>query len=195
MHSIALTDGPNWTTPGQDMVRALIDDALKLLDRDRHAARTYLGQAHRIIDRELDVAPITPDNTPPRPKGARLTGWRVRRLAEFIEANIERTIKVGELAGVVRISTSQLGRCFNVTFGLTPSDYIMRQRLERARHMMLNSDEGLARIAYACGLCDQAHLTRAFRKHYGCPPAAWRRDHRDERRTTQASWAAAEAVA
>jgi len=195
MHSIALTDRPTWATPGQDMVRALIDDALKSLDRDRHAARTYLGQAHRIIDRELDVAPIAPENTPPRSKGARLTGWRVRRLAEFIEANIVRTIKVGELAGVVRISTSQLGRCFNVTFGLTPSDYIMRQRLERARHIMLNSDEGLAQIAYACGLCDQAHLTRAFRKHYGCPPAAWRRGHRDERRTAQASWAVAEAVA
>ncbi|WP_082769733.1 helix-turn-helix domain-containing protein [Caulobacter sp. CCH9-E1] len=195
MHSIALTDGPTWARPGHDMVRALIDDALKSLDSDRHAARTYLGQAHRIIDRELDVAPATPDNTPPRPKGARLTGWRLRRLAEFIEQNIERTIKVGELARVIRISTSQLGRCFNVTFGLTPSDYIMRQRLERARHMMVSSDEGLAQIAYACGLCDQAHLTRAFRKHYGCPPAAWRRSHRGGRETAQTLWTKTEAVA
>lgn len=195
MRNIALTDHPTWGAPGHDMVRALIDDALKSLDRDRHAARTYLGQAHRIIDRELHVALAAPEIAPPRAKGARLTGWRMRRLAEFIEANIERTIQVGELASVIRISTSQLGRCFNVTFGLTPSDYIMRQRLERARHMMLSSDEGLAQIAYACGLCDQAHLTRAFRKHYGCPPAAWRRDHRGERRTAPASWTPSEAVA
>lgn len=177
MHSIALTDHAGWSPPGQDQVRALIDDALKLLDRDRHAARAYLGQAHRIIDRELEVAA---EPASPRAKGARLTGWRVRRLAEFVEANIERTIQVGELARVIRISTSQLTRSFNVTFGLTPSGFIMRQRLERARRMMLTSDDGLAQIAYACGLCDQAHLTRAFRKHYGCPPAAWRRERRAE---------------
>ena len=100
MHSIALTDHAGWSPPGQDQVRALIDDALKLLDRDRHAARAYLGQAHRIIDRELEVAA---EPASPRAKGARLTGWRVRRLAEFVEANIERTIQVGELARVIRI--------------------------------------------------------------------------------------------
>lgn len=180
MLAIALIDQPAWPAPSGDQVRALIDDALKLLDRDRHAARTYLGQAHRLMDRELEAACDT-DQASPRAKGARLTGWRMRRLAEFIDANIERPIHVAELADVIRISTSQLGRCFNITFGLTPSEFVMRQRLERARLMMLESAEGLAQVAYACGFCDQAHLTRAFRKHYGRPPSAWRREHQAPR--------------
>ncbi|HJV40880.1 AraC family transcriptional regulator [Caulobacter sp.] len=194
MRTVTLIDHPAWPATGGDQVRALIDDALKLLDRDRHAARTYLSQAHRIIDRELELAPGLPEPASSRAKGARLTGWRVSRLAEFIEANIERTIKVGELASVIRISTSQLGRCFNVTFGLTPSGFVMRQRLERARRMMLTSDDSLAQIAYACGLCDQAHLTRAFRKHYGYSPAAWRRDHRAKDRLAAQSWSTAPGV-
>uniref|UniRef100_B0SVP9 Transcriptional regulator, AraC family n=1 Tax=Caulobacter sp. (strain K31) TaxID=366602 RepID=B0SVP9_CAUSK len=190
MHIVNLIDPPAWPAPCGDQARVLIADALKLLDRDRHAALTYLGQAHRIIDRELEAVPDLVEPRPPRARGARLTGWRIRRLAEFIDANIERTIQVGELASVIRVSTSQLRRCFNVTFALTPSHFIMRQRLERARQMMLTADDTLAQIAYACGLCDQAHLTRAFRKHYGCSPAAWRRDHRPSDRSAMGRWQA-----
>jgi AraC family transcriptional regulator len=42
--------------------------------------------------------------------------------------------------------------------------------------MMLESDEPLAQIAIACGLCDQSHLCRMFRRVVGVTPRAWRRE-------------------
>jgi AraC family transcriptional regulator len=53
--------------------------------------------------------------------------------------------------------------------------YIARQRVESACRMMKSTDESLPRIAIACGLCDQAHFSRVFRRVLGVSPAVWRR--------------------
>ncbi|WP_225890025.1 helix-turn-helix domain-containing protein [Indioceanicola profundi] len=50
------------------------------------------------------------------------------------------------------------------------------QRIERAKHLMLTTDEPLARIALDCGLADQSHLTRLFRTRVGMSPQSWRRE-------------------
>jgi AraC-like DNA-binding protein len=51
----------------------------------------------------------------------------------------------------------------------------MERRIEWAKRMMHESDEPLSQIALACGLADQAHFTRLFRKFVGMPPSQWRR--------------------
>ena len=85
---------------------------------------------------------------------------------------------VETLAGLVRLSTSHFCRSFKVSVGDTPHAYIMRRRLERAQAMMLESTESLSQIAAACGLADQAHLTRLFRRYTGQTPFNWRRAFR-----------------
>jgi AraC-like DNA-binding protein len=54
--------------------------------------------------------------------------------------------------------------------GETPHGYIMRQRIRRAQILMLESRDLLSQIACACGLTDQAHLTRLFRRALGTTP-------------------------
>ena len=46
---------------------------------------------------------------------------------------------------------------------------------ETTAQMMVETDEPLCQIALACGLCDQAHLSRVFRRRHGVSPGAWRR--------------------
>ena len=61
------------------------------------------------------------------------------------------------------------------SFGETPHDYITRQRVNRAQTIMLNSREPLVNIALDCGMADQSHFGRVFRRVIGVTPAAWRR--------------------
>jgi AraC family transcriptional regulator len=51
----------------------------------------------------------------------------------------------------------------------------MRRRIERAQGLMLQTNLSLAQIALDCGLADQAHLNKSFRRFVGQSPGAWRR--------------------
>jgi AraC family transcriptional regulator len=51
----------------------------------------------------------------------------------------------------------------------------MRRRIERAQGVMLRTSSSLAQIAAECGLADQAHLNKSFRRFVGESPGAWRR--------------------
>jgi AraC-like DNA-binding protein len=75
----------------------------------------------------------------------------------------------------VNLSIGHFFRAFRATFGATPHAYIMRQRILHAKMLMASSKAPLARIAFDCGLCDQAHFSRAFRRVVGVSPNVWRR--------------------
>jgi AraC family transcriptional regulator len=93
----------------------------------------------------------------------------------YVESNIATKILVSELAGLAHFSSGHFFRTFKASFGMSPQAYVMRQRIRRAATLMEHSKESIAKIAVDCGLCDQAHLTRAFRRMVGVTPNAWRR--------------------
>ena len=100
---------------------------------------------------------------------------KVRRIERHVDANLERTISVDELATIARLSSGHFSRVFKASVGDTPHTFITRRRVERAQFLMLTTAETLGQIAAACGLTDQAHLTRLFRRFVGETPMAWRR--------------------
>jgi len=109
--------------------------------------------------------------------GPRLASGQAGRLRQYIDANLSQRLDLETLARTVHLSKSHFARAFKQTFGITVHDCIVRARLERARQLMLNSSEKLSDIAASCGLSDQSHLTRLFRRRLGATPAAWRRSH------------------
>jgi AraC family transcriptional regulator len=104
-----------------------------------------------------------------------LAAARVERVTAFVEANIGESFRVGDLARVARLSTGHFSRAFKESFGETPLGYVNRRRVRHAQVIMLGSRDPLAKIALDCGMCDQSHLTRVFRRIVGINPAAWRR--------------------
>jgi AraC-like DNA-binding protein len=65
---------------------------------------------------------------------------------------------------------------FKSRFGLSPRDLSVTRRVELARNALL-TDAPIAQIAGACGFADQAHMSRCFRRIYGLPPQAFRRNN------------------
>ena len=124
-----------------------------------------------------------------------LAAWQATRVRAHIEANLETPLRVAELAAMTRLSVSHFSRAFRISFGRPPHAYIMMRRAERAKRLILLDDPiPLAEIALRCGLSDQAHLSRIFRKIVGDSPATWRRrywspkapvDHRLSCRSTR----------
>jgi AraC-like DNA-binding protein len=104
-----------------------------------------------------------------------LSPWQIRKVTSHVDAHLDRPIRNDELATVVRLNPSHFGRAFRNSFGEPPHEYVIRRRVERAQGLMLSTDASLSDIALDCGLADQSHLTRLFRRIVGESPRAWRR--------------------
>jgi AraC-like DNA-binding protein len=104
-----------------------------------------------------------------------LAPWQARRVAAYIHGHIGSSLRAAQLATLVRLSNSHFFRAFKVSFHETPAAYIMRQRMRLAQDLMLTTRHPLSQIALQCGLCDQAHFSRMFRRFVGLSPRLWRR--------------------
>ena len=140
------------------------------LDDERVTAEDSLRRAAEIL-REIGGT----ETRAKEPVRGGLSPWQVRKVASYIDANLERSIKNEDLATLVRLNGSHFGRAFRNSFGEPPHEYVIRRRVERAQGLMLSTEASLSDIALDCGLADQSHLTRLFRRIVGESPSAWRR--------------------
>ncbi len=104
-----------------------------------------------------------------------LAPWQVRRVTEHIEEHLSSTIRLQDLASIARLSHSHFCRAFKESMGHPAHAYVMRRRVHRAQGLMLTSAESLSQIAALCGMADQAHFCKLFRRLVGESPNAWRR--------------------
>jgi len=169
------TAAPNVTTrfAGAKSPLQLLADAKAAIEIDVAAARSYIEQAAELLLPGLGEGRVGPIGATTARGG--LTTWQAKRVASYIEANLASSIRSEQLAAVVQLSTKYFLRVFKQSFGVTARTYIAQQRMRRAQQLMMGSPESLAQIAVDCGMCDQAHLTRVFRRFVGSSPGAWRR--------------------
>ena len=104
-----------------------------------------------------------------------LSPWQIRKVTSYVDANLNQPMRNQDLATIARLSLSHFCRTFRNSFGEPPHEYVMRRRVERAKGLMLSTSAPLSAIALDCGLADQAHLSRLFRRVVGESPNAWRR--------------------
>lgn len=156
-------------------VAVLLNDAKAALQSDRAFARTCVVRALELL-RE-DAAPTPAPSCCPQ---GGLAAWQIRRLLAHIEARLDASIRVVDLATLAGLSTSHFSRAFKQSFGQAPMTYVSLQRVRLAQRLLLTTDDSLCQISLACGMCDQAHLTRVFRRLVGDSPMAWRRRHATE---------------
>lgn len=109
----------------------------------------------------------------------KLAPHHLRRAIEYIEDNCARSIRLEELAGLSGLSPAYFCHAFKMTTGVPPHRWQMRARVNRAKHMLENTNLTLSATAAAAGFSDQAHLTRVFRRFSGVTPQVWRKGRRD----------------
>lgn len=175
------TDG----TCDSDTVSELLAAATASLDTDRDAAKACIQRAAELL-RSGGVHDSKRAQGSPAARGS-LARWQRQRLAAYVAANMGTRIRAADLANVVRLSTGHFFRAFRTTFGEPPMAYVTRERVRRCQELMLSSQAPLSAIALDCGMSDQSHLTRVFRRFVGVNPSVWRRQSERSRRESQPS--------
>jgi AraC family transcriptional regulator len=160
------------------VIADLVDAVRSVLQEEHESAAEYLRRASETleVDRERLSSKIerqSPERAEFIPGG--LAPWQIRRVTTHIEAYLDETIRNVELATLVGLSSFYFCRAFRESFADSPHSYIMRRRMERAQGLMLTTNIPLAQIALSCGVADQAHFNRLFRRFAGETPGTWRR--------------------
>jgi len=101
---------------------------------------------------------------------------RLRRIRELIHAKMEDELGLDELAQSVGLSTAHFARMFRKSTGQTPHQFVLRQRLERAKTMLRAPDARVLDVAVACGFKTQQHFAQVFRYFCGISPTEYRQE-------------------
>jgi len=104
-----------------------------------------------------------------------LLPWQYRKVVQYIEEHLTDTITVDELASLTKLSKTYFSRIFKTSFNESPYSYVLRRRMELAKDLIVGTNAALSEIALDCGMSDQAHLCKTFKKVFGTTPKYWRR--------------------
>lgn len=110
----------------------------------------------------------------PRTKVNALPKWRLRRIEDYVRTHFDQCISLSDLAGVAGLSRMHFAAQFRAATGYRPREYLLHQRVEQAKSLLLNSETSLAEVALAVGFCTQAHFSTVFKRITGNTPARWR---------------------
>jgi AraC family transcriptional regulator len=101
---------------------------------------------------------------------------RLRKIRELVHAKVEDELSLDEMAQSVGLSTAHFARMFRKSTGETPHQFVLRQRLERAKAMLRAPDARILDVAVASGFKTQQHFAQVFRDVCGVSPTRYRQD-------------------
>jgi len=119
-----------------------------------------------LAGQQADCARAAPASGLPR--------WRLKRVLDFVEANLASDIRLKDLACAATLSAHHFSELFRQSTGVSPYAYVLERRVERAKHLLRDSMLGVLDIALAVGFSDQSHFSKMFRRATGITPSAYR---------------------
>ena len=100
---------------------------------------------------------------------------KLDRAIAYINNNLDKNLRVAEIAAVANISKYHFCRLFKRSIGISPYQYLLQQRIKRAKALLQsNSELSIADLSLRCGFASQSHLCKCFRKFTGFTPKAYR---------------------
>jgi AraC-like DNA-binding protein len=115
---------------------------------------------------------------------SRLPDYVIRRTLRYINDNLDSKLTWQALASHMGVDAFDLGRRFKRFTGMTPHQYVIRCRVQRAAKLLERDELSIIHIALEVGCSSQSHLTALFRKHSGTTPGAFRKAARATQRSS-----------
>jgi AraC family transcriptional regulator len=96
----------------------------------------------------------------------------LEQATDYINDNLSRKLTLAEIAGVAHMSPDHFARSFKAATGLSPHQYVIHRRVERAKSLLLDTGLTVAEVARAVGFSNPSHLAHHVRRLLGGPPGA-----------------------
>jgi AraC family transcriptional regulator len=162
-------------------LRAVTDGVMKALcDRIRDevmarhpSGRFYVEALGAALAAHLTRHYMKP-TVPTDGKGRGLTPNQLRKAVEYMRERLAQDLPLDAIAGAAGLSAFHFARRFKIATGHAPHQYLIRQRIDRARQLLAHTQLTLVEVAQRCGFCDQSHLTNHFRRVTGTTPRRFR---------------------
>jgi AraC family transcriptional regulator len=100
---------------------------------------------------------------------------QLRRVIEYVHAQMDQDIHVMQLAAIAGLSSAHFAQMFRRSTGCAPHQYVLRTRIERAKRMLRSTETRVIDIALSCGFQTPQHFARVFKKFCDATPASYRR--------------------
>ncbi|OUS12245.1 AraC family transcriptional regulator, partial [Rhodospirillales bacterium 47_12_T64] len=156
------------------VIAQLFRDIILPLNWQSAADKISLSHAGQLLIQHLFRHYTNKELQPIRFSGG-LSPFALKRVRDFIEASLDLGITVEDLAKIAELSPFHFTRMFQESVGLSPHQYVLRRRVEKAKELLGERGQSLAVIAQACGFSSQSHMTTRFRRATGLTPNRFRR--------------------
>ncbi|MEG4804744.1 helix-turn-helix domain-containing protein [Microcoleus sp. ARI1-B5] len=103
-----------------------------------------------------------------------LTERQLLQVLEYINEHLSQDIKLADLAALLGMSQFHFSHMFKVAIGIAPYQYLLQQRVERAKELLKQKERSIMEIALECGFNSHSHLSKHFRQLTGMTPTAYR---------------------
>ena len=103
-----------------------------------------------------------------------MPGRRLRRVLDYIAENLAGDLGLDELADVAGMSPHYFSELFRKSVGRPPHQYVLRQRIERAKESLRNPKRSVLEAGLAAGFENPSHFARTFRRFVGATPKQFR---------------------
>jgi AraC family transcriptional regulator len=107
------------------------------------------------------------------PEGG-LSVYALKQALDFIGDNLASDFSLTGIAAAANLSPHRFSRLFKLSTGLSPHQYVIRERVEKAKVLLSGTEMPVGEVALACGFSHQAHLTRHFGRCVGTSPKKFR---------------------
>ena len=154
---------------------AALDMMLKLIGDDFDEMLV-----NRVCEQVLTDRVRSPTDRQRLPLRARLgvQNGKVLSIIELMELNLSEPLSLIEIADNVGLSRRQIERLFQQEMGRSPARYYLEIRLDRARHLLIQSSLPVVEVAVACGFVSASHFSKCYREHYARSPQQERADRK-----------------
>lgn len=150
--------------PAQEVFLSMLDEYTEKRLGWQLAMRAGFGNLLVILSRALNRTRASTDPSL----------YRLNEVLAYLAKNFTRPLTLGGLAEKAGWSESQFVRVFRRHCGVSPIDYLIDLRLDRACRLLISSSRTVTQIAFECGFNDSNYFSRQFRQRIGLTPQAYR---------------------